>query len=77
MIRERMLRDRAGEGAGAGGMGPQSPSRSARRRHSGRGVGTATRVTGTESAVVGGPIPPGPASSPARRAPDPFADRAG
>jgi len=60
--------DRAGEAVGAGGMGPQSPSRPARRRHSGQGVGTSLRVTGTESAVVGGPIPPAPAASPARRA---------
>ena len=40
-------------------------------------VGTAPRVTGTESAVVTGPIPPAPAASPVRRAPDAFANRAG
>ena len=49
---------------GPGGMGPVSPSRFARRRHSGRRVGTALRVTGTESAVVTGPIPPAPAGRP-------------
>jgi hypothetical protein len=66
--------DRAGDAVGAGGMGPQSPSRLARRRHSGQGVGTAPRVTGTESAVVGGPIPPAPAASPTRLARGAFAE---
>ena len=57
MIPERARRDRAGDAAGAGGMGPQSPSRRARRRHSGQGVGTAPRVTGTKSAAVEDPSP--------------------
>ena len=45
----------------------KTPSRPAGQRHSGQGVGTAPRVTGTQSAVVAGPIPPAPAVSPARR----------
>ena len=68
------LGDRTGDEAGAGGRGPQSPSRPARQRHSGQGVGTAPRVTGTKSAVVGGPLPPAPASSPARLARGAFAE---
>jgi hypothetical protein len=34
-------------------------------------------VTGTKSAVVGGPIPPAPAASPARCARGPFVTNAG
>jgi len=73
-LENAQLGDRAGDEAGAGGLGPQSPSRPARLRHSGQGVGTARRVTGTESAVVGGPSPPAPASSPARLARGAFAE---
>ena len=69
--------DRAGDAVGAGGRGPQSPSRPATQRHSGEGMGTAPRVTGTESAVVGGPLPPAPTASPARPARYSFANHAG
>ena len=66
MIREHMLRDRAGEGAGAGGMGPQSPSLPARRRQIGLEW---ERLPGDRYEVGGGQRthPPAPAASPARR----------
>jgi hypothetical protein len=38
---DAVLGHRVGDAAGAGGMGPLTPSRPARRRHSGQGVGTA------------------------------------
>ena len=62
---------------GPGGWVRLSPSRPARRRHSGQGVGTAPRVTGTASAVVRGPIPPAPVVAPARRMRGPFMNNAG
>ena len=69
-IRERAHGDRAGGAAGAGG-GPQSPSRPARRRHSGQGV-ERLLGTGTKSAVVGDPSP-APAASPVRRTRETYA----
>src|SRR5262245_19558400 len=59
----RVSRGRAGSGAAAGGWLRLSPSRSARRRHSGQRVGTAPRMMGTKSAVVRGAIPPAPPRS--------------
>ena len=58
--------DRAGEAAGAGGRGPVDPFPPRATTTQRSRVGTPPRVTGTMSAVVGGPRPPAPAASPAR-----------
>src|SRR5213594_2545368 len=52
IIHERARGDRAGAAAGAGGWVRLSPSRPARRRHSGEGVGARRGVTGTGRGVV-------------------------
>ena len=61
-----------GERGRRGGGGVRlTPSRPARRRRSGQGVGTRQRVTGTKSAVVRGPRPlPSAPAPPARLARD-------
>ena len=70
MIRERAWRDRAGDAAGAGGMGPSEPFPAPRDDDTAaKEWERLQRVTGTESAVVRGPIPPAPAASPVRRRP--------
>jgi hypothetical protein len=75
------MRDIRTSGSVEGAVGnhrPYSdPSRLARRRHSGPRVGTALQVTGTESAVVRGPIPPAPAAVPARLMRATFMNNAG
>ena len=66
MIRERAYGDRTGDAAGAGGMGPAEPFPHSVTTTQRPGSGNDSRVTGTESAVVSGPIPPAPAVSPVR-----------
>jgi hypothetical protein len=70
-------RDREGAAAGAGGMGPVEPFPPRVTTKQRLRVGTDPRVTGTESAVVRGPIPPAPAVAPSRRMRCPFMSKAG